>query len=153
MTTATKEQTFKVKVSIDLNITKENLDDLICTIGQGAVNWCDDFSVGHLPVDENNVVQLENDQWSKEGCAAWNHDIKEDSPIEIHDYLEDETFKKTVKDLIEAIRKLCAGETETHESYCKIIREAFITDDLGLIDAYVADIIAQTLCFGRCDYG
>ena len=153
MTTATKEQTFKVKVSIDLNITKENLDDLICTIGQGSIGWCDDFSVGHLPVDENNVVQLENDQWSKEGCADCNHDIKDDSPIESHDCLDEKTYKHTVKDLIEAIRKLCSGETETHESYCKTIREAFITDDLGLIDAYDADIIAQTMCFGRCDYG
>ena len=68
---------------------------------------------------------------------------------QIHDYLENETYKKTVKDLIEAIRKLCAGETDTHESYSEIIRKAFISDDLGLIDAYVADIIAQTLCFGR----
>lgn len=153
MTTGTKEQTFDFNITFEVKITRENLDDLICTIGQGAINWCDDFSVGHLPVDDDNVVQIPDEQWSKEGCAAWNHDIKEDSLIEIHDYLEDETYKKTVKDLIEAIRKLCSGETDTHESYSEIIRKAFISDDLGLIDAYVADIIAQTLCFGRCDYG
>ena len=87
MTTETK-QMFEIDVTFNLKISTETLLDVICGIGQGSTYWCSDFAVGHLPVDEDNVVQLPNEQWSYEGCAAWNHDINENSPIVIKDHLE-----------------------------------------------------------------
>lgn len=153
MTIETK-QMFEIDVTFNLKISTETLLDVICGIGQGSTYWCSDFAVGHLPVDEDNVVQLPNEQWSYEGCAAWNHDINENSPIVIKDHLEDETYKFTVKDLVNTIQNICCNKSDTHESYCKTIREAFINEDMGMIDAIGSDIIAQNLAFkGRCEYG
>ena len=151
----TTEQTFKVNVTYDLTVTMQNLKDLFCTMGQGSYYWANDVTIGNilLEEDEEGVTYIKSGQdYEHEGCCMWLKELTLDSPITVED-CEDEKHQFKVKDVLEAIKKIVSGKTNLNSDDCWSVHRSFMTDDLGLIDASIADSILQITTYNTLVYG
>jgi len=151
MTTETTEKTFRCNVNYQFDISLEDLRDLFCTMGQGSGYWADNVTVGDIEEDEDGYY-LPNQDYEHEGCCAWLKDLTLDSPIKIEDCEEDKHQFK-VKDVLTAIEKIVSGKTNLNSYDCGQIFEAFKDDNLGLIDASIADSILQIMTYNTLVYG
>lgn len=145
------EQTFKVKVTYDLTVTMQNLKDLFCTMGQGSGYWADNVTVGDIEEDEDGYY-LPNQNYEHQGCCAWVKDLTLDTLIKIEDCEEDKHQFK-VRDVLTAIEKIISGKTNLNSDDCWSVHRSFMTDDLGLIDASIADSILQITTYNTLVYG
>ena len=153
--TKTTEQKFTCKVNYEFDITLENLRDLFCTMGQGSYYWANDVTVGNilLEEDEEGVTYIKSGQdYEHEGCCMWLKELTLDSPITVED-CEDEKHQFKVKDVLEAIKKIVSGKTNLNSDDCWSVHRSFMTDDLGLIDASIADSILQITTYNTLVYG
>ena len=153
MTTKT-EQTFKVNVTYDLTVTMENLKDLFCTMGQGVNYWATDVTIGNIEVEEDEgVTYIKSGQdYEHQGCCIWLKELTLNSPITVED-IEDDKHQFKVKDILKAIEKIVSGKTNLNSDDCSTIFEAFKDNDLGLIDASIADSILQITTYNTLVYG
>ena len=154
MTTKT-EQKFTCNVNYQFDISLEDLRDLFCTIGQGANYWATEVKVGNIEEegDEDGNVWYKDDQdYQCEGCCAWLMELTLDSPITVED-IEDDKHQFKVKDVITTIEKIVSGKTNLNTDDCSTIFEAFKDNDLGLIDASIADSILQITTYNTLVYG
>ena len=149
--TKTTEQTFKVNVTYDLTVTMQNLKDLFCTMGQGSGHWADNVTVGDIEEDEDGYY-LPNQNYEHEGCCAWVKDLTLDTLIKIEDCEEDK-YQFKVQDVLTAIEKIISGKTNLNSDDCWSVHRSFMTDDLGLIDASIADSILQITTYNTLVYG
>jgi len=153
--TKTTEQKFTCKVNYEFDITLENLRDLFCTMGQGSYYWANDVTVGNilLEEDEEGVTYIKSGQdYEHEGCCMWLKELTLDSPITVED-CEDDKHQFKVKDVLTAIENIISGKTNLNRYDCGEIFQAFATDDLGLIDASIADSILQITTYNTLVYG
>ena len=153
--TKTTEQKFTCKVNYEFDITLENLRDLFCTMGQGSYYWANDVTIGNilLEEDEEGVTYIKSGQdYEHEGCCMWLKELTLDSPITVED-CEDEKHQFKVKDVLTAIENIISGKTNLNRHDCGEIFQAFATDDLGLIDASIADSILQITTYNTLVYG
>ena len=153
MTTKT-EQTFKVNVTYDLIVTMENLKDLFCTMGQGVNYWATDVTIGNIELEEEDgIFYVKSGQdYEHQGCCIWLKELTLDSPITVED-IEDDKHQFKVKDVITTIEKIVSGKTNLNTDDCSTIFEAFKDNDLGLIDASIADSILQITTYNTLVYG
>ena len=154
MTTIT-EPKFTCNVNYQFDISLDDLRCLFCTMGQGANYWATEVTVGNIieEGDEDGNVWYKDDQnYQCEGCCAWLMDLTLDSPITVKD-MEEDTHLFKVKDVLTTIEKIIAGKTDLNKHDCSDIFEAFLTNDLGLIDASIADSILQIMTFDSLVYG
>ncbi len=154
MTTKT-EQKFTCNVNYQFDISLEDLRDLFCTIGQGANYWATEVKVGNIEEegDEDGNVWYKDDQdYQCEGCCAWLMELTLDSPITVED-IEDDKHQFKVKDVLTTIEKIISGQTNLNTDDCSTIFEAFKDNDLGLIDASIADSILQITTYNTLVYG
>ena len=149
--TKTAEKKFQLHANFFFEITLENLQDLFCTMGQGSYYWCNDMEVGYFERDLDGTY-IGNDKYEYEGCCAWLVDLNLDSPIYIED-CEGDTHEFKVKDVIKAIENIVSGKTNLNTEDCATIFEAFRDDNLGLIDASIADSILQITTYNTLVYG
>ncbi len=147
----TIEQKFTCKVNYEFDITLENLRDLFCTMGQGSGYWAYGVTVGDIEEDEDGYY-LPNQDYEHEGCCAWVKDLTLDTVIKVED-CEDEKHQFKVKDVLTAIENIISGKTNLNRHDCGEIFQAFATDDLGLIDASIADSILQITTYNTLVYG
>jgi len=147
----TTEQTFKVNVTYDLTVTMQNLKDLFCTIGQGSGYWAYGVTVGDIKEDKDGYY-LPNQDYEHEGCCAWLKDINLDTVIKVEDCEEDKHQFK-VRDMLTAIEKIISGKTNLNSDDCWSVHRSFMTDDLSLIDASIADSILQITTYNTLVYG
>ena len=147
----TTEQKFQLHANFFFEITVENLKDLFCTMGQDSSYWCHNIVVGEIKQDSAGCYILE-DNHEYEGNCVWVKDITLDTKIKILDIEEDEHEFK-VRDLIKAIEKIVSGKTNLNIEDCSTIFEAFKDNDLGLIDASIADSILQITTYSTLVYG
>ena len=147
----TTEQTFKVNVTYDLTVTMQNLKDLFCTMGQGSGYWAYGVTVGEIKEDKDGYY-LPNQDYEHEGCCAWVKDLTLDTLIKIEDCEEDK-YQFKVQDVLTAIEKIISGKTNLNSDDCWSIHRSFMTDDLGLIDASIADSILQITTYNTLVYG
>ena len=151
----TTEQKFTCKVNYEFDITLENLKDLFCTMGQGSNYWATDVTVGNIlfEEDEEGVTYVKSGQdYGWEGCCMWLNELTLDSPITVED-IEEDKHQLKVKDVLTAIENIISGKTNLNRHDCGEIFQAFATDDLGLIDASIADSILQITTSHTLVYG
>ena len=147
----TTEKTFTCNVNYQFDITLENLRDLFCTMGQDSSYWCHDIVVGEIKQDSAGCYILE-DNHEYEGNCVWVKDLTLDTKIKILD-IEEEEHELQVKDVIKAIENIVSGKTNLNTEDCATIFEAFKDNDLGLIDASIADSILQITTYNTLVYG
>lgn len=150
MTTIT-EPKFTCNVNYQFDISLDDLKCLFCTMGQGSTYWACDVTVGNIKEDEEGYY-LPNQKYEFEGCCAWLTDLTLDSPIKVED-IEEDTHLFKVKDVLTTIEKIISGKTNLNKHDCLEILEAFVTNDLSLIDAGIADSILQLMTFDSLVYG
>ena len=150
MTTKT-EQTFKVNATYDLTVTMQNLKSLFCTMGQGSGYWAHSVTVGDIEEDEDGCY-LPNQDYEHQGCCIWLKELTLDSPITVED-IEDDKHQFKVKDVLKAIEKIVSGKTNLNSDDCWSVHRSFMTDDLSLIDASIADSILQITTYNTLVYG
>ena len=150
----TTEQTFKVNVTYDLTVTMQNLRDLFCTMGQGSGHWATDVTIGNIELEEDEgIFYVKSGQnYEHEGCCMWLKDLTLDSPITVED-IEEDKHQFKVKDVLKAIEKIVSGETNLNSDDCWSVHRSFMTDDLSLIDASIADSILQITTYNTLVYG
>ena len=151
----TAEQKFTCNVNYKFDISLEDLRNLFCTMGQGVNYWATDVMIGNilLEEDEEGVTYIKSGQdYEHEGCCMWLKELTLDSPITVED-IEDDKHQFKVKDVLTAIEKIISGKTNLNSYDCGEIFQAFATDDLGLIDASIADSILQITTYNTLVYG
>ena len=154
MTTITKQK-FTCNVNYQFDISLEDLRDLFCTMGQGSNYWATDVTVGNIEVEEDDegVTYVKSGQdYGWEGCCMWLNELTLDSPITVED-IEEDKHQLKVKDVLTAIENIISGKTNLNRHDCGEIFQAFATDDLGLIDASIADSILQITTYNTLVYG
>ena len=154
--TKTTEQAFRCNVNYQFDISLEDLRDLFCTMGQGSGYWATDVTIGNIELeeeDEEGVTYIKSGQdYECQGCCIWLKDLTLDSPITVED-IEEDKHQFKVKDVIKAIENIVSGKTNLNTDDCSIIFEAFKDNDLGLIDASIADSILQITTYNTLVYG
>ena len=153
--TKTTEQKFTCNVNYQFDISLQDLKDLFCTMGQGVNYWATDVMVGNilLEEDEEGVTYVKSGQsYEHEGCVMWLKELNLDSPITVVD-IEEDKHEFKVKDVIKAIENIISGKTNLNSYDCGEIFQAFATNDLGLIDASIADSILQITTYNTLVYG
>ena len=153
--TKTTEQKFQLHANFWFEISIQDLRDLFCTMGQGSGYWATDVTIGNilLEEDEEGVTYVKSGQdYECQGCCIWLKDLTLDSPITVED-IEEDKHQFKVKDVITAIENIISGKTILNRHDCGEIFQAFATDDLGLIDASVADSILQITTYNTLVYG
>ena len=151
----TTEQKFTCNVNYQFDISLQDLKDLFCTMGQGVNYWATDVMVGNilLEEDEEGVTYVKSGQsYEHEGCVMWLKELNLDSPITVVD-IEEDKHEFKVKDVIKAIENIISGKTNLNSYDCGEIFQAFATNDLGLIDASIADSILQITTYNTLVYG
>ena len=154
MTTIT-EQKFTCNVNYQFDISLDDLRCIFCTMGQGANYWATEVKVGNIEEegDEDGNVWYKDDQdYQCEGCCAWLMELTLDSPITVED-IEEDTHLFKVQDVLTTIEKIISGKTDLNKHDCGEVFQAFATNDLGLIDASIADSILQIMTYGTLVYG
>ena len=151
----TTEKTFRCNVNYQFDISLEDLRDLFCTMGQGVNYWATDVMIGNILLEEDDegVTYIKSGQdYEHEGCCMWLKELTLDSPITVED-IEEDKHQFKVKDVITAIENIISGKTNLNKHDCGEIFQAFATDDLGLIDASIADSILQITTYNTLVYG
>ena len=151
----TTEKTFTCNVNYQFDIRLEDLKDLFCTMGQGSGYWATDVTIGNilLEEDEEGVTYVKSGQdYECQGCCIWLKDLTLDSPITVED-IEEDKHQFKVKDVITAIENIVSGKTNLNTEDCATIFEAFKDNDLGLIDASIAESILQITTYNTLVYG
>ena len=153
MTTIT-EQKFTCNVNYQFDISLEDLKCLFCTMGQGSTYWATDVTIGNIEVEEDEgVTYIKSGQdYEHQGCCIWLKELTLDSPITVED-MEDDTHLFKVQDVLTTIEKIISGKTDLNKHDCGEVFQAFATNDLGLIDAGIADSILQIMTYGKLVYG
>ena len=149
------EQKFKLHANFWFEITTQDLKDLFCTMGQGSNYWATDVTVGNIlfEEDEEGVTYVKSGQdYGWEGCCMWLNELTLDSPITVED-IEEDKHQLKVKDVLTAIENIISGKTNLNRHDCGEIFQAFATNDLGLIDASIADSILQITTYNTLVYG
>ena len=149
--TKTTEQKFQLHANFFFEITVENLKDLFCTMGQDSSYWCHDIVVGEIKQDSAGCYILE-DNHEYEGNCVWVKDLTLDTKIKVED-IEEDTHEFKVKDVIKAIENIVSGKTNLNTYDCGQVFEAFKDNNLGLIDASIADSILQITTYNTLVYG
>ena len=154
--TKTTEQKFTCNVNYQFDISLEDLRDLFCTMGQGSNYWATDVTIGNIELeeeDEEGVTYIKSGQdYECQGCCIWLKDLTLDSPITVED-IEEDKHQFKVKDVITAIENIVSGKTNLNTYDCGQVFEAFKDNDLGLIDASIADSILQITTYNTLVYG
>ncbi len=147
----TTEQKFKLHANFWFEISIQDLRDLFCTMGQGSSYWCHEMVVGDIEEDEDGYYLL-NQDYEHQGCCTWLKDINLNTVIRVED-IEEDKYKFKVKDVITAIENIVSGKTDLNTYDCGQVFEAFKDNDLGLIDASIADSILQITTYNTLVYG
>ena len=120
-------------------------------MGQGSSYWAYNVIVGDIKHDVDGYA-LPNQDYEHEGCCAWLKDLTLDTVIKVED-CEDEKHQFKVKDVIRAIENIVSGKTNLNTYDCGQVFEAFKDNNLGLIDASIADSILQITTYNTLVYG
>ena len=165
MTTECLSPSYHITSNVEttLSLTKEDLLDLFCAIGQGSGYWAEDVTIGNIEEDEHGCYKERGPapkkwEWECEGCAGWAKDFKPSDPITLTETETDEDKKCEIWDLIKAIKKILNKEISLCVDIDGFFSQGFTLDkdkenDMSYIDAEAADCILQVALFGDVVYG
>jgi len=123
---------WKIKAIIEVDITEEDIDDIVCAALEGGVNyWC-------------NRAEVVGDYLGEYG----HEQIARNGTLLLHDAEEDEVYELTLEKFVKGVRM--AIEQGFYADY------GWYADgkiDTCLVDADVADVIIQLALFDDVIYG
>ena len=124
-------------INITKEISDEMIEDILCSAFEGGITYW-----------ANNVSCEDNKDMKKVG--GWKHEYltktkKKDAVMYIHDTESEEKYPITKKSIIDALQKMDTPEYK----YTKALKRLLF----GGWDAWDADIVVQTACFGEVVYG
>lgn len=127
-----KKYDFELKVSQTIGVTKENIDDIMCTALEGGItSWC-----WKCEVVGDYLGEFASEQISRGGT------------LKLYDSEEDEKYWLTLDKLLNGIKLAYEGGYYADYDWCNG-REL----DCCQVDAEVADAIVQLALFGDVIYG
>jgi hypothetical protein len=120
-----------------LEISDELIEDILCTAFEGGITYW-----------ANNVSVPDQDDARKLKC--WKHEYltktkKKDAVMYIHDTYSSDKHPITKKAIIDALQKMDNPKYKYTKTLGRILDETY--------DAWDADIVVQTACFGEVVYG
>ena len=127
-------ENFKVKAELEINVTQEDIDDIVTTALEGGINyWC-----GKAEVDGDYLGEYASEQISRGGT------------LKLYDSEEDEVYELTRDKLLDGIKKYCEDAERPYDiMYAGANSVGCSTGEYGLdccmVDATVADMIIQYL--------
>lgn len=125
-------ETYKLTIQKTLNITEEDIDDIMCTALEGGVtNWCSRAKVVGEYLGEYGHEQ-----------------IARGGKLLLYDMVEDKEYELTLEDLLKGIKM--AVQEGYYENYGWFTGSSLDTCN---IDAEVADVIIQFALFEEVVYG
>lgn len=125
-------ETYKLNITTTLNITEEDIDDIMCTAIEGGItNWCSRAKVAGEYLGEYGHEQ-----------------IARGGKLLLYDMVEDKEYELTLEDLLKGIKM--AIEEGYYENYGWFTGSSL---DTGNVDAEVADVIIQFALFEEVVYG
>ncbi len=125
----TDSKKFPVHAEIVVNLTMQDIDDIMCAALEGGINyWCSEAEV-----DGDYLGEYASEQISRNGT------------LKLHDSEEDKVYELTLE-------KFCQGFRLYLEQGCHIAIEDNAVDTCD-IDANDADCIIQLGLFGEVVYG
>ena len=128
------EKKFTVRPQIEVNLTRQDIDDIMATALEGGINyWCD-----KAKVDGHSLGEYASEQISQGGTLI------------LHDMEEDRNELLTKEKLLQGI-KMYAEQPKHGDIFEVIDHELHI--DCGMVDAEVADAIVQYAIFSEIFYG
>ena len=124
-------------INIRREISDEMIEYLLCSAFEGGITYW-----------ANNISCEDNKDMKKVG--GWKHEYltntkKKDAVMYIHDTESEEKYPITKKSIIDALQKMDTPEYKYTKALDRILN--------GQWDAYDADIVVQTACFGEVIYG
>ena len=120
-----------------IEISDELIEDILCSAFEGGITYW-----------ANNISCKDNKDMKKVG--GWKHEYLtktklKDAVMYIHESETGEKHPITKKSIIDALQKMDAPEYKYTKALNRILN--------GQWDAYDADIVVQTACFGEVIYG
>ena len=135
-------ENFKVKAELEINVTQEDIDDIVTTAMEGGINyWCK-----KADVVGDYLGEYASEQISRGGI------------LKLYDSEEDEVYELTRDKLLDGIKKYCEDAERPYDiMYAGVNSVGCSTGEYGLdccmVDATVADMIIQYAVIGEIVYG
>lgn len=133
---------FKVKVELEVNVTQEDIDDIVTTALEGGINyWC-------------RKAEVVGDYLGE--CAS--EQISRGGMLKLYDSEGDKTYELTRDKLLDGIKKYCEDTKRPYDiMYAGVNSVGCSTGEYGLdccmVDATVADMIIQYAVMEEIVYG
>lgn len=133
---------FKIKVDLEINVTQEDIDDIMATALEGGINyWC-----RKAEVIGEYLGEYASEQISRGGV------------LKLYDSEEDKTYELTRDKLLDGIKNYCEDTQIPYDiMYAGVDSVGCSTGAYGLdccmVDASVADMIVQYALFEEVVYG
>ena len=130
-----------LKESLDVNVTDEDIDDIVCTALEGGINyWCNEAEV-----EGEYLGEYASEQISRGGRLI------------LHDCEEDEKYILDREKLINGIKRYVEDPDKPYDILCRqdntIGCHKGYALDCCMVDAVVADMIVQYGLFGEIVFG
>ena len=126
------EKKFELNINTKLNVTQEDIDDIMCTALEGGINyWC-------------NKAEVVGEYLGEYG----HEQIARGGKLKLYDSEEDEVYELTLEKILNGI-KLAVEQGYYHEyGWCN----GHMIDTCQ-VDSLVADVIVQLALFEDVIYG
>nr|BAR34021.1 hypothetical protein [uncultured Mediterranean phage uvMED] len=125
------------KINITIEIKDELIEDILCTAFEGGITyWANQLSIKDKK-DAKKVKCYKHEYLTKTK--------KKDAVMYIHDMFDDQKYSITKKSIINALERMSKPENCYTKAFRRILDETY--------DAYDADVVVQTACFGKVIYG
>ena len=137
-----KEKQVTVSVTLEIVLTKEDIDDIMCGALEGGINyWC-----RKAEVVGDYLGEYASEQIGRGGM------------LKLYDSEGDKTYELTRDKLLDGIKKYCEDTKRPYDiMYAGVNSVGCSTGEYGLdccmVDATVADMIIQYAVMGEIVYG
>lgn len=135
-------ENFKVKTEPEINVTQEDVDDIVATALEGGINyWCRKAEVVGDYLGEYASEQISRGR-----------------TLKLYDSEKDEVYELTRDKLLDGIKKYCEDAERPYDIMHEGVNSVGCsTGEYGLdccmVDAVVADMIIQYAVMGEIVYG
>lgn len=141
-----KEQRKTIKVELEVTVTPEDIDDIVCTALEDGI--------GYWACLDNSTEEFENAPEEETVSETTSRLLKEGKTITLIDEEEDEKHELTLEKLLAGIKLYLEDKQRPYNILSDDLNSAGYSKetyelDCCMIDADVADMIVQYAVFGE----
>lgn len=141
-----KEQRKTIKVELEVTVTPEDIDDIVCTALESGI--------GYWACLDNSTEEFENAPEEETVSETTSRLLKEGKTITLIDEEEDEKHELTLEKLLAGIKLYLEDKQRPYNILADDLNSAGYSKgtyelDCCMIDADVADMIVQYAVFGE----